>query len=228
MRGLFVTGTDTEVGKTLVTTALMHALRVRGLAVAGMKPVAAGCVETPSGPRNDDAEAIRALTEPPLPYELVNPYPLRAAIAPHIAAAEQGVSLALEPLLAAYARLAAGADVTLVEGAGGWRLPMRPGAFLSELPQRLGLPVLLVVGVRLGCLNHALLTAEAVARDGLPLLGWVANCGFAAERAAEQIEYLQQALPGPLLGILPRLPVADPAAAARHIDAELLLSQLTA
>ena len=174
-RAYFVTGTDTGVGKTLVTAALLRLLRERGLRVRGLKPVASGAASTPQGLRNDDALALQAESSPPVDYETVNPYCFAPAIAPHLAAAEQDVPIALAALTAWYQRSSAQCDAVLVEGAGGWRVPLHPAGFLSDLPEALELPVLLVVGLRLGCLNHALLTREAIRSSGLPFAGWIAN-----------------------------------------------------
>jgi len=214
-RGLFVTGTDTGVGKTLVAAGLMHALRRQGFIIAGMKPVASGSVVTPEGLRNDDALALIAAASRPWPYVTVNPYAFEPAIAPHIAAAEAGVSVDLAVLQRAYGELAAASDVVVVEGAGGFLVPLGPGLSFVDIPLRLGLEVVLVVGLRLGCLNHAFLTAEAIAARGLTLAGWVGNQvdpQFA--RLEENLAALQQALPAPCWGVIPWLPEVDPARAA--------------
>src|SRR6187549_3908979 len=175
-RAYFVTGTDTGVGKTLVTAALLRLLRERGLRVRGLKPVASGAASTPQGLRNDDALALQAESSPPVDYETVNPYCFAPAIAPHLAAAEQDVPIAVAALTAWYQRSSAQCDAVLVEGAGGWRVPLHPAGFLSDLPESLELPVLLVVGLRLGCLNHARLTYEAILAGGrCRFVGWVGN-----------------------------------------------------
>lgn len=179
-RGIFVTGTDTEIGKTWVSTALVAELRQRGRRVAVMKPVASGAVQTSAGLRNDDALALMAAAagEParyPGSYAEVNPYCFAPPISPHLAAAEVGVSIELERLREMAVSAAQRFDCQVVEGAGGWRAPLGPSSSMADLAQHLGLPVLLVVGLRLGCLNHAVLSAEAIRRTGLPLVGWVAN-----------------------------------------------------
>jgi dethiobiotin synthetase len=173
--GWFVTGTDTGIGKTRVAEALVQALAGRGRAV-GMKPVASGCRHTPAGLRNDDAERLQAASSVAVAYADVNPYAFEPAIAPHAAAAQAGVEMQLETIDQSYARLKRLAEWVVVEGAGGWRVPLNREHYLSDVARRLRLPVLIVVGVRLGCISHALLTAEAVARDGMALAGWVANC----------------------------------------------------
>ena len=226
-RGLFVTGTDTGVGKTLVSCALLERWRAAGRRTAAMKPVAAGCRWQDGGWRNDDALALAAAATEPRDYALVNPVALEAACAPHLAAAEQGAGLHLDDLVQGYHRLAAGADVTLVEGAGGWRVPLAWPHTLADLPVRLGLPVLLVVGIRLGCLNHALLTAEAVRSDGLALAGWVASVLDPEDRRAEaQVETLARRLPGPLVGVVPHLERPCPQAAATYLQPRALAAEM--
>jgi len=207
-QGYLITGTDTGVGKTLVTCALLHAARRRGFRVLGMKPVAAG---TDAQGHNEDVEAILAAGSAPAARELVNPYCFQAAVAPHIAAAEEARPIELEPILAAFGQLAAQADRMLVEGVGGFLVPLGPGLDTGDLARRLGLPVILVVGLRLGCINHALLTAEAIAHRGLHLAGWVANrIDPAMDRWEENREALRSRLGAPLLGTLPYAPDAAP------------------
>lgn len=171
-RGFFVTGTDTGVGKTRVAVALVRAWRAQGLRVAVMKPVAAG--HSPGGV-NEDVVALLQVTNVAADLRDVNPYAFAEPIAPHIAAQQAGVRIDLDVIAAAYARLAAAADVVVVEGAGGWRVPLNEGEDMADLAERLGLPVVLVVGLRLGCLNHALLTAESIAQRKLSWGGWVGN-----------------------------------------------------
>lgn len=175
--GFFVTGTDTGVGKTLVTCALLHAFAARGggARAVGMKPVAAGARQSADGLRNDDVEQILAAGNVAAPRKLVNPYCFEPPIAPHIAARETGVEIDLQHIALACDGLSRLADVVVVEGAGGFYVPLNARENTADLAQRLGLPVLLVVGIRLGCLNHALLTAHAVRASGLALSGWVAN-----------------------------------------------------
>ena len=165
MRGIFITGTDTGVGKTLASCTLLHALRARGLRAVGMKPLASGSDATPGGLRNDDALALQASSDPRPRYEDVNPYALPLPLAPELAARDAGVEVALAPMLAAHARLAAQSDVVVVEGVGGWAAPLSPSLDQADLVRALGddVPVVLVVGLRLGCLNHAYLSARAIA-----------------------------------------------------------------
>lgn len=174
-RGFFVTGTDTGVGKTLVTCALLHAYAARGARVVGMKPVAAGADQSSEGPVNEDVERIRAAGNVPAPRALVNPYCFEPPIAPHIAAHDAGIEIDLHRIALVYRELARRADVTIVEGAGGFMVPLNARESIADLAQCLGLPVLLVVGMRLGCLSHALLTAQSIRASGLSLAGWVAN-----------------------------------------------------
>lgn len=214
----FVTGTDTEVGKTVTACALLAAAASRGLNTAAVKPVAAGC---DADGRNEDAVALMAAMTAEMPYEQVNPIALDAAIAPHIAAQEEGVPLSVATLSSHCREVVAalGADFVLVEGAGGWRVPLGPRETLADLARELGFGVVLVVGMRLGCINHALLTAEAVARDGLALAGWVANQpGERMNRHEENLATLKALLPAPFLGELPHTPGADPSELATHLD----------
>ena len=176
-QAFFVTGTDTDAGKTHVCCALLRAAAAAGCSTVGMKPVAAGASETAAGLRNEDALLLQAVSTVQLPYAQLNPVCLPVPVSPHIAARLAGRNVAVDRL-AGLCRgvLAQRAQLTLIEGAGGWRVPLNEREYLSGLAQVLQLPVLLVVGMRLGCLNHALLSAEAIARDGLRLAGWVANC----------------------------------------------------
>jgi dethiobiotin synthetase len=171
----FITGTDTGVGKTLVAVSLTRALVSRGLRVAVMKPVAAGTVKTPEGEFNDDALELLAASNVKASYEDVNPWLLRTAASPHLAARADGVTIRHERIVTAYARLAAASDLVLAEGAGGWLAPISATETMADVAEKLALPVLLVVGLRLGCLNHALLTRDAVRARGLRFAGWIAN-----------------------------------------------------
>jgi dethiobiotin synthetase len=205
-QSLFVTGTDTGVGKTWVTAQLLKAMAAAGYKVAGMKPVAAGVVDTVDGPRNDDALALLAAGNVDLPYQLVNPVCLQRATSPHLAAAESGFAVDTGGILQAYQLIRSRSEWILVEGAGGWLTPIGPatqgtnGPTMQDIALALELPVLLVVGIRLGALSHALLTAEAIRRSGLPLAGWVANCLDPAFVDTERyIESIALRLPEPLL-----------------------------
>ncbi len=202
-RALFITGTDTGVGKTRVACALLTALAARGQRVIGMKPVASGAQAGARGLRHADAEALLAASNVAADYADVNPYVFASAIAPHLAAQAAGVAIELAAIRSAYARLAAAADWVVVEGAGGWRVPLGAETSMADIARGLSLPVVLVVGLRLGCLNHALLTVEAVARDGLTLAGWVANpIDPAMQAAAATVEALATRIDAPLLARL--------------------------
>ncbi|MCC1496699.1 dethiobiotin synthase [Alcanivorax sp. 1008] len=201
MRGtFFVTGTDTEIGKTWVSCRLLERAQAQGLSCYGLKPIAAGCEDTADGPRNEDALALMASSSVKLNYDQVNPVALKAAIAPHIAAQDEQRTVTAERL-AGYLRgtlMSHKADLVLVEGAGGWRVPLSYREALSSLPHIMQLPVILVVGMKLGCINHALLTAEAIQRDGLQLYGWVANdLGKPMERLEENVATLEALIPAP-------------------------------
>ena len=203
----FITGTDTGVGKTLISCALLHFFAAQGKRVAGFKPVAAGCDEHD---HNDDAKALRAASTMQLTYGQVNPYCFRHAIAPHIAARHSGVRIELPRILASYHELAGQADEVIVEGVGGFLVPLNDAQNGGDLAVQLGLPIILVVGMRLGCLNHALLTVEAIAARGLTLVGWVANVIQGDMISVdENVAALQQRISVPLLGIVPYLPEED-------------------
>ena len=208
--GYFITGTDTEVGKTVVTLGLMRYLQAQGKRVVAMKPVASGCEATPAGLRNDDALQLQRQASLDLDYALINPYAFEPAIAPHIAAAQAGTQVRLDAIQAAYTQIAGQVDCMLVEGVGGWRVPLTATETVADLAQRLGLDVILVVGIRLGCLNHALLTVGAIEAAGIPLAGWVANCLPPPSAATnENINTLKSMISSPLLGIVPVLPVVN-------------------
>lgn len=223
-QAFFVTGTDTEIGKTTVAAGLLHAAKLAGLSTAAAKPVASGCVLTADGLRNDDALALLGECTVALRYEEVNPLAFEPAIAPHLAAREVGVLLDVAALQGpVQAILDKRADFTLIEGAGGWRVPLAGQATLSDVAIALRLPVILVVGVRLGCINQALLTAEAILRDGLPLAGWVANLvDPQISRLEDNLATLAERLPAPCLGYLPRLADASPAAVCSYLHLDLL------
>jgi len=223
MRGVFVTGTDTNCGKTEISLALMAAWQTRGARVLGMKPVACGCDPSPQGPRNADALRLLAQGSAAAPYDLVNPYAFSPPIAPHIAAARAGVEITLDPIVGAYRALSAGCDLLVVEGVGGWRVPLSSTLSVNDIPTALDLPVILVVGLKLGCLNHALLTAESIRAQGRPLAGWIAN-GIDPELQAgdENIATLAALLDAPCLGVIPWLERPVPEALAGFLHFEFL------
>lgn len=217
--GCFVTGTDTGVGKTLISAALLHGLSQSGLKAAGMKPLAAGAEMRDGVLHNDDVAQLDAVSSLSLPRDLIVPYLLREPAAPHIAAALEQIAIEPDRLLAAYAQIAAQAEAVVVEGVGGFRVPLTDTFDTADLAEKLRLDVILVVGLRLGCLNHALLTAEAIAARGLKLAGWVANqIDPAMPHQQDNIAALRSRLPAPLLGVVPHLAQASAAAAAQYLD----------
>jgi dethiobiotin synthetase len=198
----FITGTDTEIGKTYVSAALIRYLAGRGCRVAGMKPVASGCETTANGLRNEDALALMAAANVELPYEVVNPYAFEPAIAPHIAAQKAGRSIDIETIGTLAQSIEA--DYLVVEGVGGWCVPLDEGVLLAGMAKALADEVIIVVGMRLGCINHGLLTAAQVERDGMPLKGWIANHVDPDMQAqSENLATLKSLMPAPLLGVLP-------------------------
>ena len=201
--GFFVTGTDTGVGKTLICCALLHGFAALAKSVIGMKPVAAGAVRGARGLINDDVALLRAASNIDAPLALVNPYCFELPIAPHLAAEQAGAAIESELILDAYRNLSSVADIVIVEGVGGFCVPLNFGEDSADLAQRLGLPVILVVGLRLGCLNHALLTAHSIRAKGLTLAGWIANRIDPAMAAAERnVAALAERLAAPLLGVV--------------------------
>jgi dethiobiotin synthetase len=222
--GVFIAGTDTEIGKTHTSVALIHALRAAGLRVCGMKPVASGCEDTPQGLRNADALALQAASDPRPDYAQVNPFSMHAPVSPHLAAREDGVVITPEPIREAYAALAVQCDFVVVEGIGGWMVPLGDALLASAIPTMLEIPVILVVGLHLGCLNHALLSARAIQADGAHLLGWIGNRVDPDMLMIEaNLATLQAHLPVPCLGVLPHGTAPD-AACAQLADAVTALN----
>jgi len=224
IHGYFVTGTDTGVGKTGVSLGLMRALQRQGHVVMGMKPVASGCKQTSWGLVNEDARQLQACASFNVPYQYVNPYAFEAAVAPHLLAQCDGVRIDIALIKQACQELTAEADRVVVEGVGGWLVPIAETQTMADVALALDLPVILVVAIRLGCLNHALLTAAAIRSSGLPLVGWVANrIDPGCEQQDGNILTLRQRLPAPLLA---DLAYSDDAARleeqAGHINLELL------
>jgi len=212
MRSIFVTGTDTEVGKTRVSVGIIHKLVAQGYKVAAMKPVASGCEVTTEGLRNEDAVALMAASNVDLPYDLVNPYAFEPAIAPHIAAQQAGVQIDLELIQQYYDRIHQQADIVVVEGAGGWLVPLNEKNTMADLAKQLGLDVVLVVGIRLGCINHALLTVAAIEQSGLGFKGWIANDLESSPQADEMLVTLRQHIQISNLGLVPKLSQLDSSA----------------
>lgn len=224
MRGIFVVGTDTGCGKTEVSLGLMESLQRRGLRVLGMKPVASGCEPTREGLRNADALRLQAQGSSRLDYDQVNPYAFEPAIAPHIAAGRMGIEIDLPVICSGAARLAEQADFLIVEGVGGWRVPLAPSLSLSDVPRALELPVILVAGLKLGCLNHSLLTAESIRASGNRLAGWIANQVDPNMQARdENLATLAALLAVPCLGVVPWLAAPEPRLVADHLDVSALV-----
>lgn len=222
-KAFFIAGTDTNVGKTLVAAGLLIAAKSHGFTTAALKPVAAGCEKTEAGLRNEDALLLQSVITTPLVYEQINPVALQAAIAPHIAAQQEKRVLSADRLAGFCRGSLNQADVTLVEGAGGWRVPLNPQETMADLARALNLPVILVVGMRLGCISHALLTVEAICNDGLPLAGWVANCIDADMPVLqENIQSLLTRIPAPCLGVIPCLKHANPDEVATAFNSDCL------
>lgn len=219
----FVTGTDTEIGKTLISSAILHGLVQAGVNAAGMKPIAAGAEMRDGLLHNDDVAQLIAASNVELPRELVVPYLLREPAAPQRAAELEGITIEEDRIVAAHAQIVEQADAVVVEGVGGFRVPLSDRFDTADLAQRLALPVVLVVGLRLGCINHALLTADAIKARGLHLAGWVANLADPRMRHSEaNLDALQLRLGAPLLGYVPRLQPPTAAAAAACLNLSLL------
>lgn len=225
----FITGTDTDAGKTVISAGLLAAANAKGMRSLGLKPIAAGCEKTAEGLRNDDALQLQAAASIQLPYEQVNPIAFEPPIAPHIAAMQEKRMLSADRISAmCKGALMQPADFAVVEGAGGWRVPLSHRETFAHIAKQLNLPVILVVGMKLGCINHALLTAEAVARDGLKLAGWVAN-RVDPDMACydENAATIEMMLRAPLLGEVPHLNEPTAENVAQYLDLDALLDGLS-
>jgi dethiobiotin synthetase len=215
----FITGTDTGIGKTLVSAALIHALQNQGLRVAGMKPVASGCFETAEGRRNEDADQLLAAINIRADYELACPYRLLSPIAPHLAAAEEGTRISCAHIMERFRQLQSLSDAIVVEGVGGWRVPLNERYDMPDLARQMDLRVVIVVGGRLGCINHALLTAQAILASGLEVAGWVFNqVDPEMLQVAEVKKTLHARMPGPLIADIPWQEEVEPAKLARAFN----------
>lgn len=221
----FVTGTDTEVGKTFVTAALLHNLNEQYYSTLGLKPVAAGCELVDGRWQNVDALILQQSASYQLDYELVNPVALPEAIAPHLAAENQGRYLAVDKIINALnPGLSSPVDIILIEGAGGWFVPLNEYEHFSDIPTALSIPVILVVGLRLGCINHALLTVNAIKQAGLPLQGWIGNCIDPHMLNQQQnVHALEQRIDAPCLGIVPYLESGGSKGAAKFLNSKILI-----
>jgi len=219
--GYFITGTDTGIGKSWCSAALIWKLRQQGHSVAGMKPVASGCVETAEGLRNEDALLLQQFSSSPIPYSQLNPYTFKAAIAPHIAAEREGNCIDLEVIKRHFDSISYDVDFIVVEGVGGWLVPLNGQQTVADLATALGLPVIMVVGIRLGCINHALLTASQIQQSGNQLAGWIAN-PVEPEMMEQQsnIDTLIKMIDAPLIGTTPYLNEFDHQQLAASINIE--------
>lgn len=226
MKGVFVTGTDTGVGKTLAACALIHALAERGVAATPMKPIAAGAESVDGRLLNDDTRALLTAAGRDLSFATqATPILLREPMAPHIAARREGVTLTLDPVLAAFERAAAEGKFLVVEGVGGFRVPLGEALDTVDLAQALALPVVLVVGMRLGCLNHALLTVQAIKAAKLRLAGWIASAVDPHMNGLdENVDALRTRIGAPLLGRLAHMPSPDARVLAASLDVRALLA----
>ncbi|MDX2425943.1 MAG: dethiobiotin synthase [Cycloclasticus sp.] len=226
-RGFFITGTDTDVGKTTVALGLMLAFKKAGLSVAAFKPVSAGCIQTNEGLRNDDAAQLMHQASVELPYNVINPYAFEPAIAPHIAAQEANVKMDVDTLIQAYQKIAAEVDVVIVEGAGGWLVPLNATQTMADVANVLLLDVIQVVGIKLGCINHALLTEQAILQHKLNPAGWIANQIQPETLQIDELEdFLQSRLRAPMLGSIPFNKPTCINKCATELDLSTLLKQL--
>ncbi|GAB5098379.1 dethiobiotin synthase [Caballeronia sp. HLA56] len=224
---LFVAGTDTEIGKTFVSCALLHGFARANLRAAAMKPIASGAIERDGVLHNEDADQLDAAANVALPPAIRTPFMMREPIAPHIAAAREGIALDIGRIVEAHRVACDHADIVVVEGVGGFRVPLDDTHDTADLAVALKLPVVLVVGMRLGCISHALLTAEAITSRGLRIAGWVANrVDPHMLYPEENIHSLQHRLEAPLIGVIPHFAPSEAARAADHLDTRLLLGRL--
>lgn len=222
LKGFFITGTDTDVGKTEVAAGLIKKISSMGHQVAGMKPIASGCDETDSGLRNSDALQLIDAANSNISYDLINPYTFKAAIAPHIAADQNRVEIDMEVILDCYRQIAEKAEVVVVEGVGGWAVPISKTSRMDDLAQALDLPVVLVIGIRLGCINHALLTYEAIKAKGLHVAGWVANYVSPKDLCLEeQKQSISERISAPLMGEIPFNATINAEFVAKHLEIDL-------
>ncbi|THB74720.1 MAG: dethiobiotin synthase [Gammaproteobacteria bacterium] len=222
MKGFFITGTDTDAGKTEVAAGIIYSFVQKGYKVAGMKPIASGCDETADGVRNSDALKLISAANADLSYDLINPYTFKAPIAPHIAAEQSGVAIEMAKIRQCYREIQQQADLVVVEGVGGWTVPIDQNQRMDDLALELGLSVIMVVGIRLGCINHTLLTYEAIQAKGLEVAGWVANYISTEDLCLqEQTDSIKQRISAPLLGEIPFNKSINHQYVAQHIEIDL-------
>ena len=223
-QGFFITGTDTGIGKTWATIALMQSCKAEGMKVAGMKPIASGCEEINGQYKNEDALMIQSCCSDSYPYELINPYAFREPIAPHIAAEKVSADVELKKIADIYTFLAEQNDIVIVEGVGGWRVPLSDILTTRDIVNTLDIPVILVVGLRLGCINHALLTNQVIHSDNIQLAGWIANSVDRDYLETEKtMQTLMQHISAPLLGKMPFLPIYDAEILGKNISGDILV-----
>ncbi len=224
-KGYFITGTDTSIGKTFVSCALLQAFADKGVNVGAMKPIAAGCDQTIDGWRNDDALQLMRYTNVELSYQQVNPVALPSPVAPHLASEYLNQTVTIEKLTGYFESIKNSADYFIVEGAGGWLVPLNDNESMADIPKAFGLDIILVVGIRLGCLNHALLTAAAIEQSGNHLIGWVANIIDPDMLMIEKnILTLKKSIKAPLLGTLPHMDTKEIDVASQKLDVNFLLT----
>ena len=223
-RGYFITGTDTEVGKTIVTAALIHAFAERGEKVTGMKPIATGCIQTDSGLHNEDADLLMQYSSVEIPYAQVNPYAYEPAVSPHLAAKKHGESIDFGKIMTVVDQVREQTDWLIVEGIGGWQVPLNDTQTVADLAREVNYPVILVVGTRLGCISHALLTMESIQRSGLEIGGWVANImDRNVNFLPDVIDTLRLRLNVPLVGIVPPFKLVNPKKVSEHLSIDRLI-----
>lgn len=224
--GYFITGTDTDAGKTWIALALLSSLRQKGYRTLAMKPVACGCLSIDGEYRNDDAVQLQQQASVAIPYEMVNPYAFSAPIAPHLAAEKTGQRIDIHHIKQLFDQQRDKADYVIMEGAGGWLVPLNTQHTTADLVKILQLPVILVVAIRLGCLNHTLLTNAAIQHEGIQLAGWIANCiDESSLEIDNNIETLRERLNAPLLGVIPYLEECNVQTIADHLDIEKLIKK---
>ncbi len=221
----FIAGTDTDVGKTFVSQALLEAAKTESMSCFALKPVAAGCEQTAAGLRSEDALKLMQSSSVKLSYQQVNPIALEQAVAPHVAAKNANKNISLQRVVGfCRGAMLNQVDFLLVEGAGGWRVPLNSRETMAQIPKELSLPVILVVGIKLGCINHAMLTVEAILNDGLSLAGWVANhIDPQMSASADSVDALRSAIGAPLIGTIPYLPDASPQKASEYLQIAIIL-----
>lgn len=224
--GFFITGTDTNIGKSLVSASLVHALALREYSVVGLKPVATGCIQTEEGLRNEDAEMLMKYASVELPYETVNPYAFELPVSPNLAANHSRTNISMEKIIGSYQAAAARADWVIVEAVGGWMVPFNDNETVEDMALAVNLPVILVVGTRLGCINHAILTMDRIRESGVQVAGWVANIMQRnVDLLPDVIDTLRLRLNLPLVGIIPPYRHVNPERVANHLSIERLLNQ---